>query len=93
MRKREREREKEGKKKTPLQIRRLMLMLMYDVREIELNEVNDKIARDVQLLSIYTDVCETKAQRLTDITILMVASSLLQKEEEDIDRMTDDCAP
>jgi hypothetical protein len=37
-----------------LQVRRLFLLLMHDIQGIELNDVDDKIARDIQFLSIYT---------------------------------------
>ncbi len=54
VREKEERKEREKKKKTPLQVRRLFLLLMHDIQGIELNDVDDKIARDIQFLSIYT---------------------------------------
>ncbi len=54
-------REEKKEKKTPLKVGRLVLLLMHDIQQIELNDIDDKIARDFQFLSIYTGICETKA--------------------------------
>jgi hypothetical protein len=74
----ERERERKERRKTPLQVRRL---LMHDVREIELNDVDEKITRDFYLLSIYTGVGKAN-DRYTPV--LIIAFSLLYSKRKRI---------